>query len=61
MEAHIKELKFEELALELLDFCGGDNPTSKDVEKWLVARGHNLNYTQRYAVLQLATAFLTNP
>lgn len=47
-----------QLAMELLDFCGGENPTSHDVNEWMKRRDYSLDARQKNLVMQTAEQFL---
>lgn len=48
----------EELAMDLLDFCGGSLPTLDDMSEWIIRRGYKLNANERHIIHQMTEAFL---
>ena len=54
-----KQKSIEEMALDLLDFCGGSQPTWKDLRNWIRLR--NLKDVNSNLIMQTAESFLTNP
>lgn len=48
----------EELAMDLLDFCGGDHPRHIDVTEWMKRRGFKFNTNQIQEVTTMAEMFL---
>jgi hypothetical protein len=49
------------LALDLLDYCAGDFPTTKQVAEWMKLRGLELTNQEKNQIFTLANQFLVNP
>lgn len=61
MEA--QKINIEELALDLLDFCGGAEPSESDFKKWELRRYSEVIFhtSEKNCILQTARQLLTNP
>lgn len=49
------------LALDLLDFCGGDVPTQISLQLWKKRRGYTFTPIQDRLILQTSEYLVTNP
>lgn len=47
-----------EMAMDLLDFCGGDQPSTRDVKEWMKRRDYDLDARHINLVTQTADQFL---
>lgn len=54
----MKNETMEELALNLLDFCGGDIPTNSDLHEWIIRHGHEFGLHKRNLILQIASQLI---
>jgi hypothetical protein len=47
-----------EMAMDLLDFCGGDKPSLRDVKDWMRRRDYDLDAHHINLITQTAEQFL---
>lgn len=57
----MKNANMENLAMDLLDFCGGSLPTFEDLYNWMRMRDYKFKSRNRVLILQTAEQLLTMP